>query len=314
MSVLRRSNNFYDYSITPVLEQNVKSWLEYGLIELGAYTVVKLNNNASNYSTLKRVYDSSYGGSGRVYEGFGPSWIWESGVSTPNGYDQIFQPSGVYINNIFYSSSTSGAYAHKVDYKNGRIIFNSSIPSSSVVKCEYCFRDIEIYLASDTRWRRAVSRYKENYQNIQTFNPSGLASVMKENRLWDNCVILEANDRMKAVGLQLGGGQIVDYNITYNIFSNSPFISKTLTDTISDQQEKVLTIYNINTAPHVYNYDGTLNSGVMTYKELSNRNSPYFLTFARIDSARSIAKQKDMDNFYHSQVFHLLKVDRYFLY
>jgi hypothetical protein len=311
--VIRRSNNFYDYSIVPNLQLNLKDWLEYGLLELGAYTSVKLSNEASEFSTLQRVNDRSYGGTGRVYEGFGPSWVWQSGVSTPDGYDGLFRPSGVYVNNVFYSSATSGTYAHKIDYKRGRVIFDSAISSSATVKCEYCFRDIEIYLASDERWLKSIGNYKDRYSTLQTFNPSGLASILKENRLWPNCVIVDIISKNRSTGLQLGGGQIAEYNVVYNVFSDNGLMYNSLIDTIADQQDKVFTIYDANKTPNIFNSNGTLASGALSYPVLADRNSNYFMTFGSIATSRSTTREQGY-NFYNGQVFHLFKVDRYSLY
>lgn len=308
MPVLRGNKNFYDYEGSDIVSQNVRQWLEYGLLEIGAYTPIRLTHATSGL--LKRVQDERFGGEGRVYEGLGPSWAWEAGVSGIGCSEPVFQVSGVYVNNTFYpTATTSGTYAHKVDYRQGRIIFDSSISSSATVRCEYVIRDIGVYAADSPQWKIIIDEYEKNFDRLDTLSPSGMASILKNNRVWLPSVFVDVLD-VSVRGLQLGGGEINTYSVDYYIFSDRPFSNRRLMDLIANQKDKVLTLYDINSAPAPLRYDGTLASGALNYRELSDRSSQYFWTYGHISNTRGYNKDNITD-LYMSQVNHTIDVDRY---
>jgi hypothetical protein len=308
MSVLKGSKNFYSYEASDTLAYNLKNWLEYGLVEMGAYTPVKFSLATSGYTNLKNVYDERYGGSNRVYEGLGPSWVWESGISPIGTSINPFQVSGVYVNNTFYpSSTTSGSYAHTVDYERGRIIFASGV--SATVKCEYTFRDISVYLSDTPQWKEIITQYLDKYDTLDTSSPSGMASVLKENRVWLPCVVIEVQDRTNSA-LQLGGGEINTYAVFYHVFSDNAFSAKRLIDTINNQYEKTLTLFDINSAPFPLSYEGSISSGALTYPEVSSRSSPYFWTYGAIISSRG-GSMGNLSDVYTGTVVQSIEVARY---
>ena len=63
-------------------------------------------------------------------------------MSAPIISDSIAIPgiSGVYVDDTFYPSDTTGTYSHKVDYFNGRIIFDNAIASTSKVQAEFSYK------------------------------------------------------------------------------------------------------------------------------------------------------------------------------
>lgn len=309
MSVLRGTKNFYDFDITDTLSDNIVRWLEYGLTEMGAYTLVKFDLPTSGYTNLKKVYDDRHGGSGKVYEGLGPSWIWEEDIS-PIGSGMVapFRASGVYVDNTFYpTASTSGAYAHTIDFRNGRVVFDSA--QSGAVQCEYAFRDVSVHVAEDDSYKRIVSEYDDKFGNLATQSPSGMAQNLKDNRVWLPAVFVRVMDA-DHTGLQLGGGQIAKTRVMYHVFSDMAFSNNRIVDTINNQVHKTLHIYNQNTAPQTYNYDGSVRNDAITYKNLSLRSSPYFWTYARIQSSRGGVKEPDLD-LHRGEIIQQIDVERY---
>jgi hypothetical protein len=311
MSVFKGSKGFYEYEISGILAHNLKSWIDYGLLELGAYTHVKFNLPTSGYTNLKRVKDDRYT-SGRVYEGFGPSWAWESGVNcVDQTKPQIFQVSGVYINGSFYPSSTTGQYAHKIDYRNGRIVFTNALPSTANVQCEYVMRDVDTFHVSNNKWRTIVEEYSKRFDDLSYLGGSGMgmASTLKENRVWLPSIAIQVEDITNAA-LQLGGGEISTCQVSYHIFSDKSFSAIRLCDLLMNQKDKTLNLYDVNKIPKIYEFDGSLGSGSVPYPTLSDRNGSYFWTYAGVDHA-------DGDHFpsvtdlYRGEVSHTIDVQRY---
>ncbi len=117
---------FAGYELTDQLLYNLKWWLDWGFVNHGAYEVYYYDSESfydDDESKLHPVLDERYE-EGRVWEGAGREWVWESGISVPSGGIEPFRVSGVYIDGIFYSNNAIGTYGHHIDYQNGRIIFD----------------------------------------------------------------------------------------------------------------------------------------------------------------------------------------------
>lgn len=306
---LKGTKNFYDYDITPIVAYNVREWLNYGLLEKGAFTVVKFNLPTSGYCNLQRVQDERFGGSGRVFEGLGPSWVWENDVSVPSGMIQPFQVSGVYINTNFVPISSSGQFAHIIDYQNGRVIFNSTLPANTLVQAEYTFRDISIFLSDSYEWKTLQDEYWNRYDEIGMLSPSGIAQVLKDRRIWFPGIGIKVINR-ESRGLQLGGGEITSCDVEYHIFSDKSFSASRLADIINNQRETTLSLFDLNSAPVPLSYDGSLASGALSYKVLSDRNTPYFWTYGYIVESENRTEGLDGDT-YRIETLQTMEISRY---
>ncbi len=309
MPSLKGNKSFYEYEISDAVATNLKGWLDYGLLEMGAFTRVEFSNpQTSGYTNLQKVNDDRYT-YGQVHEGFGPSWVWESGVSTIKPSDGVpFIASGVQVGSTFYSTvATSGAYSHNIDFKTGRVIFDS--PVLADVKCQYTFRDVAIYLSDSPEFKTMVDQYDKNYNYIEDLAPSGMAQILKENRVWLPSVVIEIRDRTSDP-LQLGGGEIANFEVDYHVFTDKPFAAKRLSDLLGNQYEQVLSFYDANSVKFPYNYDGTIASGATPYPILADRSSPYFWTYARIKESSGGTRQSKTD-VYRAEITQTVSVDRY---
>lgn len=308
MPVLQGSTLIYDYDLTDIVNYNIKQWLDYGLMEMGGYTTVKFNSPSSGFTILQSVRDNSYQDR-QVYEAFGPSFAWETDVNAPSGYLPIFQVSGVYINNIFQPTSGIGVFQHNIDYKHGRVIFALPVPSGTTVKCEYTFKNIDVFTCDSFKWKTIVDQYEQRYNSEQTLSPSGMASILKANRVWLPCIAIEST-LMNKKGLQLGGGDIDNCEIDFHIFADNPFIVNRICNALNNQFEKQFPLFNINTMPPVYNFNGSIASGALTYPVLAAQNSPYFWTHLQITSANGGPKGTFSD-LYRGEVTLRAEVLRY---
>lgn len=308
MGVLKGSRNFYKYDLTDIVTENVRAWLEYGLVEMGAYTNVTYSDaSTSGYTKLQLVNDNRYT-DGRVYEGYGPSWIWETSVSVPGGYTAPFAVSGIKVNNTFYPSATSGIYSHKIDYKHGRIVFDTPV-TSGIVQCQYSFRDVDIVTSDSPKWQTIVDHYQDAYNDIGDLSPSGAAIFLKDRRVWLPTIVIATNT-VRSKPLQLGGGEIVTCDVKTNILSDNSFISKRINDVLLNQYEHTLTLYDVETAPNTFNYNGTVASGALTYPQLSSRSGLYFWTFANVSQVFG-GEQNEHSDLYNYLTDLRLEIQRY---
>lgn len=304
MAVFKGNKTFYDYEISDIVGYNLQSAYNYGLLEIGAFTIVSRN---SADGALKRV-------STREYEGLGPSWIWESGVRTIDSSTPPFPVSGIYFNNNFLPNgtvATSGTFASSwyVDYRNGRVIFASGVPANASIKCDYCIRDVAVYLSDSPEWKTILSTYQSLYDGVDHAEPSGVSAVLKKNKVWLPCMVINVS-RNNMRPLQLGGGEIADISVFYHVFSDNPKYAKRLCDLAIGQDETNLNLFDVNAIPYPLNYNGSLSSGAIEYPTLAARNSPYFWTYANHSETNGGFESFDGD-LYRGIVNDIVSVYRY---
>jgi len=185
----------FDYIGQPLLTENLEfsltQFLDWGYLNKGGYYNIYLNtsgNSGELFSKLRLSEDSRYT-KGRVWESFRKNWVWESGVEVTPSPVNI---SGVYVNNIFYSSSTIGTYAHKIDYPNGRIIFDNPISTTATVKCEYSFKKINVHNSKTPLLKYLqLESLRKDKGGFELYG-SGNWSLFPEQRLQLPCVIIQA--------------------------------------------------------------------------------------------------------------------------
>jgi len=307
MATLKGTTEFYSFDATDILSYNIKSMFRYGLLEKSAYSNVNINGFNSGLAQLQSVKDNRFS-DGTVFETYGPSIVWESGISNTYSYDNPINVSGIYIDGTFVPNGTTGASGFYIDYEFGRVVTNSDF-SNSEVKMEYSFPEVAFYSSDSDQWQTIINSYMDSFDSVGNISPSGIASRLKENRIWTPCVVVDVQDRTNEP-LQLGGGEIHNYAVFYHIFSNNGFQSTKLADIINNQEATSLFLYNINNAPFPLDYNGALTSGALQYNQLARQDSPYFWSKARIDQSRG-GKRNTFSDIYRAEVVQEISVIRY---
>lgn len=278
---LKGFSSVFSTTLNNELQDNLVEFLEWSLLEKGNYfnvTLNELSQDGKDYSRLRLSTNHNYP-SGKAWEGFRSNWVWQSGVSySPSpivGHDNA-RPgiSGVYVNDNFYPSSTSGTYAHKVDYYNGRIIFDNPIPTGSKVQAEYSYRYINVFYANSLPWIAEVQ-----YGSLEVpdnFNQEkGVFDLPSESRIQLPAIAIEIVPKRTMRGYQLGGGQFVNTDVLFHCFGEDEFTRNKLVDIISLQNDKTIYMFDSNaiasSGSFPLNYMGVPNSGASQYPELLER-------------------------------------------
>ena len=271
MPVFKTRKGYYVNDITEILEENLRAFYSWGLLEMGAYTNIDYNTATSGYTNLRSSIDYAQP-SGTVYEGtIGPSWIWQSGVRDIDGNSISFNfPTEVTSNNT--NTYTSG---FTVDYNRGRIITSLSGSLST----EYAIPDVDVITASSARWKRLLEYIIEDSESVM---PSGFYSFVKEKHLWTPVIVIDPQIST-ARALELGSGaEIQRYLVDFHVISHRPWDAKRLADVIMAQDDKTIVLFNTNTAVYKPNYNGTLPSGIQEYPSLANEESEHYLAKCRM--------------------------------
>lgn len=263
------------------LENNLKSFLEWGLLNIGGFINVtrsQSNIHGSQLFKLKPTADPNYKTS-QVWQTMRKDWVWEdniqySGISSGNGYVSPILISGIYINDMFYPVGTADPnYSYKIDYINSRIVFDNQICNSSDIQMEYAYRWAQVYTYDNAKWWQQL-QYRTD-ENTLHFNQirQGDFSVFSTNRIQLPSIIIESIPRGTSKPYRLGDKSLVmDQDIMCHIISENRHDRNMLIDILRLQQDKVIWLYDTNEViknnVYPYNIDGTLNSGRLTYKEL----------------------------------------------
>lgn len=258
---------FGGFELTDQLQYNLKWYLDWGLLNRGAYGIYELDTASyfsDDESLLRLVSDERYK-EGCVWEGAGREWVWESGVSLGSGYADPFRVSGVYIDGDFYSTSAGGINRHHVDYLNGRIIFDEPKDALDVIRAEYTRRSVHVGFADDPEFRVMMLNAIEEF--LQDALPSGTTS--REHQLWLPSIFVEVTDG-KQRGLQLGGGQIKTKNVVFHIFADNTQDRNLLMDWLDYQSRTSFWMADLNNLTFPFDYYGDLVPGVTNWVNMAS--------------------------------------------
>jgi hypothetical protein len=276
---LKGFDSVFDSTLNNELQDNIVEFLDWALLEKGNYMNVhlgELSPDGQDYSKLKISSNPNFT-SGKAWEGFRKNWVWQSGVSynpPPTVGSNNTKPgiSGVYVNNTFYSSTTTGTYAHHVDYYNGRIIFDNPIPTGSKVQAEYSYKYINILYANALPWLSEIQKNSLDLDSSFNVINKGKYDLPAEARVQLPAIAVEIVPRRVLRGYQLGGGQWVDTDIIFHCLAEDEYTRNKLVDIISLQNEKTILTFNSNTlaasGAFPLDYRGFPVSGAMRYPDL----------------------------------------------
>lgn len=259
---------FGGYSLTSQLLYNVKFFIDWGLANAGAFEIIKRNQNTyfnTDESILRPETDLRFN-SCQIWQGAGPEWIWEGGISVSSGTTP-FRVSGVYINDIFHPNTEEGVFAHHVDYQNGRIIFDEPQSTGNTIQAEYVRRSVRVNFADSEEFRDIMTDAIEEYQTDTV--PSGTST--REHQYWLPSIFIEIADG-KQRGLQLGGGQIKNRIITLYIFADRPNERDLLRDFLDFQSRKTFVMADLNNITFPLDNFGDVVSGIVNWPDIASQH------------------------------------------
>jgi hypothetical protein len=220
-------------------------WLDYVLIRRGeAYA----NHSGYFYPT-----DSRYNGYFAYSAPFKP-FVYDTSVSGPT------VPTGLYLNNIFISTGTSGFAA--LDYRNGRAYFTSKLPQNSTLSGNYAVKEYSVEL-TDKAETELLFETKMSLRPKITQTPTGLQS----DQLTYPVIFLRKKSSYNEPHA-LGGQDDTKINVTAIVFSDSQFSLDGVLGMMRDTNETYIPLLNPPELP--LNALGDYKNGVLNYTGLTN--------------------------------------------
>ena len=275
---LKGFTDVFSTTLNTELQDNLVEFFDWGLLQKGNYFNVTLNETGTNGVDMSqlRLSDNVNYTKGCAWEGFRGNWVWQSGIpyspspiiSSSNSKPGI---SGVYVNNTFYPTTTTGTYAHYVDYFNGRVVFNNPLPTGSKVQAEYSYKYINVIYANSLPWLTEIQyRTVEPQANFQV--TTNEFNVPTEMRVQLPAIAIEIVPRRTLRGYQLGGGQFIENSVLFHCLAEDGPTRDKLLDIVSLQNDKTIYMFDSNTiaasGKFPLDYRGTPVSGALRYPEL----------------------------------------------
>lgn len=268
-----------DYNLINQLEDNIKSFLDWGFLNIGGFVNIQSPNSGLYGSELSQLKSIEKPGlpAGKVWQAYKKDWIWESGSSFNSSAPVAI--SGIQINSTFYPAPTgSGSVGYKINYPLGEITFNNPQNSSNKIYLNYSHRWCQIYKSSNSPYWTELQQF--TYQPAPQIDQKnkGDYNLSANHRIQMPCIIIEPVARSYSKPWQLGAHDfVIDQDILLHIFAENAFDKNKITDIIRLQKEKTIWLYDINKVVknnvNGLNYDGTINTSGLNYPSLTSNIS-----------------------------------------
>ncbi len=254
-----------------VLEDNIITFLDWGLLKKGNYINVEMDSSGlygGDRHRLRLVDDPNYT-AGQVWEGYKTNWVWESGITIDTPPVEI---SGVTVDSVFYP--TSGiANPHHVDYPDGRVVFDTALSIGSVVEAAYAYKWINVAPADGFPWFKEIQYRSERLESSDFLQVgSGIWDQLGQTRLQPPAIAVEITENTRFEPYQLGGGQYTFTDVLFHVVAEDRYLRDKMLNIISFQNDKNIHLFDTNrmSAENRWplDYRGTIASGSLTYPDL----------------------------------------------
>lgn len=258
------------------LEYGVIDFYKWAFLEAGAYQNITRSPAISGIHGGNRYrlsYDKEEGYlNGQVWQGHRSDWVWESGVS--------FSPPPTSVS--VWVGGTLQASGYYVDYPRGRVVFNTALPTGSVVEANYAHRTVSFVQASEPWFKELMfNSYDIERTDFLTGNAGGKWNAAHDIRQQMPVVGVEVVGTTRYKPYQLGGGQWQYKDVLYYIYAESKEERDKLRDIISNQNDKVIWLYDrallkeSGMWPIMLDYRGSPVTGYWTYPSLVAENNGF---------------------------------------
>ena len=239
VSTFKGINSIKESSVNEIIENNLISYIDWAFLELGAFfniTVPSSGAYGGDRHRLRSVTDPRYS-DGQVWEAYRQNWVWESGLRQCS--EQPIQISGVNVGSTFYSYGDG----HHIDYKHGRVVFDTPIATTSTVQLEYAHKWVSTVGAAEVPWFREQQQRSFRVDDPNFLTGSGAWNDLAETRLQLPLIAVEVKDGHYE-GYQLGGGQWSRKQVILHVLAENSQIAKRIANILADQGDSTIFVYD----------------------------------------------------------------------
>lgn len=283
------------YMAKSQVKSNLDLWLNDTFLREGMFQTVSTSETdvyGRDISVLTSMSDETFADN-RVWQSAFKEWVHESGIVPLYSIAAPLIASGVTVNGTFYPHDTgaagySAAFGHRIDYKNGRVIFNSPIASNSTVKAQFSFKEITVDSASIFE-----NEQKEFYvETAYKDNPgqTGVITYPAKNSRTLPMLLIDITNRDNEA-YELGAPtNVAKFNCTLHLWARDEYARDSIEDILTSRERTVLKGIDFNTAPFPLVYMNDRNPAYTSYDVMAQTDSPHFWRRIYIDqvSARRV--------------------------
>jgi hypothetical protein len=261
------------------LENNYKSFLDWGFLNIGAFTNVTIpTQNISTFDLhiLKPTEDNNQT-SKTVWQSARKDWVYESGINYSGVNPILF--SGVYVNSIFYPGPTgNNSLGYRINYPEGKIIFNKPVATSNIVQAQYSYKNVQIYKMEEfPYWKQIQYNSLENKAGL-SLSDKGDFAISSEHRVQLPAVIIEPIAKSDSRPFRLGDKSlIIQQDLLLHVLSDQSRDKNNIIDIIRIQEDREIWLYNTNqvikSGIYSLNFNGSKNINGQNYYSIVNNDN-----------------------------------------
>lgn len=246
------------YGDTRNLKLNLQLLMNHVFLKDGHFTNVNRGDTVGATNISQLILDSAESG----YQGLQfwqspyQEWVWESGITLNDapmisGLDVPNRASGVYINGTFYAqgpSAVSGITFY-IDYLNGRVAFNSELPSNTVIEADYAYRHFRTTLANKNTVPE-ITYYTDHELKDNPWTNDNITYPTGSDRIGPiPAVFIEFRDD-DAEAYELGNrSKIANQLVYFHIYAQSDIAVDAAMDLIKSRWHMFMPMVDFNYAP-----------------------------------------------------------------
>jgi hypothetical protein len=245
-------NNISEDLLLNILEANLKMYLDWSFLKIGAWIdVIKPNQTIyglNNHFKLIPVTDPSYI-NGQVWQGIRKDWVWDNEVSYNN-------KSPIVIDEVLVNGNTVSRNNFVVNHPLGRIIFDTPVSVKANVELSYSYRFVQTHRSSESPWFNLIQ-----YNSFNTGNPdinqteTGEWAIGSNHRLQLPCIIIEPLPRSRSRPYEIGNTLLwLEQDIAFYVIAENKNDRNKLLDILRLQQDVTLQLYDTNLLAQNENY------------------------------------------------------------
>jgi len=269
--VFQSVKNISDKLLLSSIEDNLKSFLDWGFLNIGGFVNVNMPTSGisgGGFHVLKPTQDPA-NTNNTVWETVRKDWVCETGVAY-SGSSPI-NVSGIYINNNFVPAPTgNGTYPYRINYPLGQIVFSNPQHRNSQITANYSYRYIQVYKSTESVWWKELQQlsYDPNFTNTNK-----LDLITANHRVQMPCIIVELIGRTVQIPYELGNVKnIIGQDILLHIFTENAAQRNTIIDILLLQKERQTYLYDINKViqnnTNLIDYLGQKNPNGLNYGQI----------------------------------------------
>lgn len=296
-----------------LVKSNVELWLNNLFLTDGFFTNVSTGETdiySRDISEMVSTSDFSFA-DGRVWQSAFKEWVHESGIIPSSA--TVTAPlvaSGATVDGVFYPHDPAApgfnpAFSHALDYRNGRVIFDTPIALASTVQGEFSYKEITVDLAATFENEEKEFFIETNYKD----NPyqTGVITFPQENSRTLPMVFVDVTQGGYDPYELGNASNVLNLRGSFIIWARDDYMRDQIEDLLGEQEHVVLLGIDFNTAPYPLDFRNDKNPLFTSYDTLASLSSPDFWRRIYVDEIES----RRMNPFYNierTQVNFLIRV------